>query len=45
MFSVEKLSPSDLLGLLKSRGQRDPEITTALIRDVGTTYDPDSVHF
>ncbi len=31
---VEKLSPADLLGLLKGRGQRDPEITTALIRDV-----------
>ncbi len=31
---VEKLSPADLLGLLKGRGQRDPEITTALIREV-----------
>jgi hypothetical protein len=32
LFSVEKLVPVDLLNQLKSRGQRDPMITDALIR-------------
>eukprot|EP00088_Acartia_fossae_P029689 TRINITY_DN3056_c0_g1_i1.p1 TRINITY_DN3056_c0_g1~~TRINITY_DN3056_c0_g1_i1.p1 ORF type:complete len:467 (-),score=151.82 TRINITY_DN3056_c0_g1_i1:1315-2715(-) len=32
VYLVEKLTPVDLLTMLKSRGQRDPEITKALIR-------------
>jgi len=32
IYLVEKLSPSDLLKQLVGRGQRDPEITKALIR-------------
>merc|ERR1719309_1782350 len=32
IYLVEKLSPIDLLGSLKNRGMRDPEITKALIR-------------
>lgn len=32
IYLVEKLTPVDLLGSLKNRGMRDPEITKALIR-------------
>ena len=42
-YLVEKLSPSDLLVFLKARGQRDPEITKALIRSKLEDKDSDEI--
>ncbi len=43
IFLVEKLSPGDLLTLLKSRGQRDPKITEALIKSKLEDQDQDEI--
>ena len=40
---VEKLTPVDLLVFLKARGQRDPEITKALIRSKLEDKDSDEI--
>ena len=42
-YLVEKLSPGDLLVFLKARGQRDPEITKALIRSKLEDKDSDEI--
>ena len=42
-FSVEKLTPVDLLSSLKARGMRDPEITKALIRSKLEDKDQDEI--
>jgi len=43
VYLVEKLSPGDLLTLLKSRGQRDPKITEALIKSKLEDQDQDEI--
>jgi len=43
IYLVEKLAPADLLGYLKNRGMRDPEITKALIRSKLEDKDQDEI--
>jgi len=43
VYLVEKLGPADLLDMLKGRGQRDPEITKALIRSKLEDKDQDEI--
>ena len=43
IFAVEKLGPGDLLESLKGRGQRDPQITEALIRSKLEDKDSDEI--
>ena len=43
IFAVEKLGPGDLLESWKGRGQRDPQITEALIRSKLEDKDSDEI--